>query len=66
MLDLVFTVCDNAANEVCQVWLGQPMIAHWGIPGPAAVAGSEAEIAAAIAETHRLLTKRITAIVSYR
>jgi len=63
-LDFVFTVCDNAANEVCPVWPGQPMTAHWGIPDPAALEGSEAEIAAAFAETYRLLNNRITAFVN--
>jgi protein-tyrosine-phosphatase len=63
-LDFVFTVCDNAANEVCPVWPGQPMSAHWGVPDPAAAVGSDAEIAAAFAETYRLLNNRISAFVN--
>ncbi|MEM7635241.1 MAG: arsenate reductase ArsC [Pseudomonadota bacterium] len=63
-LDFVFTVCDNAASEVCPVWPGQPMSAHWGVPDPAAVEGSDAEIAAASAETYRLMNNRITAFVN--
>lgn len=58
-LDFVFTVCDNAAGEVCPYWPGQPMTAHWGLPDPAAVTGSEAEIAAAFAEAYRMLSNRI-------
>ena len=58
-LDFIITVCDNAAGEVCPVWPGQPMTAHWGVPDPAAVQGSEAEIAAAFSETARMLGNRI-------
>ena len=58
-LDFIFTVCDNAAGEVCPIWPGQPMTAHWGVPDPAAVEGSEAEIGAAFSETARLLGNRI-------
>ena len=63
-LDFIFTVCDNAAGEVCPVWPGQPMTAHWGVPDPAAVTGSDAEIAAAFAETYRLMNNRISAFVN--
>jgi arsenate reductase len=59
-LDFVFTVCDNAASEVCPIWPGQPMSAHWGVPDPAAVAGSDALIGAAFADTYRMLQNRIT------
>ncbi len=59
-LDFVFTVCDNAANEVCPVWPGQPMSAHWGLPDPAAVDGNDAEIAAAFNDAYRMLTNRIS------
>jgi arsenate reductase len=57
--DFVFTVCDNAANEVCPVWPGQPMTAHWGVPDPAAVAGDGAAVAAAFRDTYLLLQRRI-------
>lgn len=58
-LDFVFTVCDQAAGEVCPIWPGQPMSAHWGLPDPAAAEGTGAEIAAAFAETYRMLNNRI-------
>lgn len=63
-LDFVFTVCDNAAGEVCPIWPGQPMSAHWGLPDPAAVEGSETEIALAFSDTHRMLSNRISVFVS--
>lgn len=62
-LDFLFTVCDNAAGEVCPIWPGQPMSAHWGIPDPAAVEGSGAEIALAFNEAARQLRSRIGAFV---
>lgn len=58
-LDFVFTVCDDAANEVCPVWPGQPMSAHWGMPDPSAVEGSESEKRFAFADTHRMMYQRI-------
>lgn len=63
-LDFVFTVCDNAAGEVCPIWPGQPMSAHWGLPDPAGVEGTEAEIAAAFADTYRMLANRIGIFVN--
>ena len=63
-LDFVFTVCDNAASEVCPVWPGQPMTAHWGMPDPAAATGNEAEVRFAFADTLRMLTNRINIFVS--
>ncbi|HEY6025057.1 MAG TPA: arsenate reductase ArsC [Pseudolabrys sp.] len=58
-LDFVFTVCDNAAGETCPFWPGQPLTAHWGIPDPAAVVGSAAEVALAFKDAYRLLAQRI-------
>ena len=58
-LDFVFTVCDNAANEVCPVWPGQPVTAHWGIPDPAAAAGTEEEKQAAFLKAFLQLQTRI-------
>ena len=63
-LNFVFTVCDNAAGEVCPVWPGQPMTAHWGLPDPDAVEGSDAVIRAAFADTYRMLTNRISIFVN--
>ncbi|MBI3452356.1 MAG: arsenate reductase ArsC, partial [Rhodospirillales bacterium] len=58
VMNFVFTVCDNAANEMCPVWPGQPMTAHWGIPDPAAVKGEAAEIERAKAEGESLVAAR--------
>jgi protein-tyrosine-phosphatase len=63
-LDFAFTVCDNAAGEVCPVWPGQPMTAHWGLPDPAAAEGSEAEKRAAFADAYRMLDNRISIFVN--
>ncbi|WP_193173956.1 arsenate reductase ArsC [Nisaea nitritireducens] len=63
-MDFVFTVCDDAAKETCPVWPGQPMTAHWGVPDPAAVEGSEAEKRFAFADTFRMLNTRIEIFVN--
>jgi protein-tyrosine-phosphatase len=63
-LDFVFTVCNNAANEVCPVWPGQPMTAHWGIPDPAAVDGGEDESARAFRDAFLALQRRIELFAS--
>jgi arsenate reductase len=63
-LDFVFTVCDNAANEQCPYWPGQPMTAHWGIPDPAAVKGSQEEIARAFRDAFVVLDRRIGLFLS--
>jgi arsenate reductase len=59
-MDFVFTVCDNAAREVCPVWPGQPMTAHWGVPDPAAVQGTPDEIARAFRDAFTILDRRIS------
>jgi arsenate reductase (thioredoxin) len=59
-LNFVFTVCDNAAREVCPVWPGQPMTAHWGVPDPAAVRGNEADVQRAFRDAFLLLDRRIS------
>lgn len=58
-LDFVFTVCDNAAGEVCPIWPGQPMTAHWGVPDPADFKGSDVEKSAFCGEVMRMLANRI-------
>lgn len=63
-LDFVFTVCDNAANEVCPIWPGQPMTAHWGVPDPAAVKGTEEEVRKAFRDAFLILDRRISLFLS--
>ena len=59
-MDFVFTVCDNAAHEVCPIWPGHPMTAHWGVPDPAAVKGTPEEITRAFRDAFLLLDRRIS------
>jgi arsenate reductase (thioredoxin) len=59
-MHFVFTVCDNAANETCPLWPGQPMTAHWGVPDPAAVQGDSAEIERAFRDAFFILDRRIS------
>ena len=66
VMDFVFTVCDQAAAEVCPVWPGQPMTAHWGVPDPAAVEGAEAARRQAFRTTFRALEARIKLFTSLR
>lgn len=63
-LDFVFTVCDQAAQEVCPIWPGQPMTAHWGVPDPAAASGTDAEIGLAFSDAFRQLNNRISIFVA--
>lgn len=63
-IDLAITVCGNAAGEACPVFLGSPLKAHWGLPDPADVTGSEAEVDAAFEETWRLLEMRVRAFLA--
>jgi len=64
VMDFVFTVCDQAAGEVCPVWPGHPATAHWGVPDPAAVEGSEAERMLAFRDTFSALERRIKIFIS--
>jgi arsenate reductase len=59
-LDFVFTVCDNAAKEVCPIWPGQPMTAHWGVPDPAAVEGTLDEVSRAFRDAFFMIDRRIS------
>jgi arsenate reductase (thioredoxin) len=63
-MDFVFTVCDNAAHEVCPLWPGQPMTAHWGVPDPSTAEGTEAEKRVAFANAYRMLQRRIDVFTS--
>ena len=63
-LDFVFTVCDNAAKEVCPIWPGQPLTAHWGVPDPAAVTGSREQISRAYRDAFVALERRISLFLS--
>jgi arsenate reductase len=63
-LDFVFTVCDNAAREVCPVWPGQPVTAHWGVPDPAAVEGSLVVMERAFRDAFLILDRRINLFLS--
>lgn len=64
VMDFVFTVCDDAAEETCPVWPGQPISAHWGVPDPSRVEGSEAEKRVAFNDTHRMLYQRISIFIN--
>lgn len=63
-MDFVFTVCDNAAREVCPVWPGQPLTAHWGVPDPAAVVGPPEQIERAFRDAFTMLDRRINLLLS--
>lgn len=63
-MNFVFTVCDNAAHEVCPIWPGQPMTAHWGVPDPASVEGSPEEIERAFHDAFTILDRRISLFLS--
>lgn len=64
VMDFVITVCDDAANEICPVWPGQPLTAHWGIRDPAAVKGTDGQVQKAFREAFFLLDRRISLLLS--
>jgi arsenate reductase len=63
-MNFVFTVCDNAAQEICPVWPGQPMTAHWGVPDPALAIGTQQQIERAFRDAYLLLERRISLFLS--
>jgi arsenate reductase len=63
-LNFVFTVCDNAAKEVCPIWPGQPMTAHWGVPDPASVHGTTEEVQRAFRDAYMMLDRRISLMLN--
>jgi len=63
-MDFVFTVCDSAANEICPVWPGQPMTAHWGVPDPASAQGAPEQVERAFRDAFMTLDRRITLFLS--
>ncbi len=63
-MDFVVTVCDNAAGEVCPIWPGHPLSAHWGFPDPAAARGSEAQVAAVFADVFGQIERRIDIFIN--
>lgn len=65
-MDFIFTVCDQAAGEVCPIWPGKPVTAHWGIPDPAAVEGDEVKKMQAFREAFRVLERRVSLFVNLR
>ena len=64
VMDFVFTVCDDAAGEVCPVWPGHPAVSHWGVADPSRVVGSPAEVQLAFDEVYRMLATRIATFAS--
>lgn len=64
VMNFVFTVCDNAANEVCPVWPGQPMTAHWGVPDPSTITGTPEQVERAFRDTFSILDRRIGLFLS--
>lgn len=64
VMNFVFTVCDNAAKEVCPIWPGQPMTAHWGVPDPSGVTGSPEQIERAFRDAFSILDRRISLFLS--